>query len=106
MSDKSPKLESKILKILLVFLLFFVGLFIGENFTVDNKDYLLELERKKFEDEITAPGNEYEKKYPSIIQGPEPNVTTNIAQTIDKGILGIVDKFFSSIASLLNGEDK
>lgn len=49
MSKKSPKLESKIFKILLIALLFFAGLLIGENFSADNKDHLLDEERRRFE---------------------------------------------------------
>lgn len=104
MAKKESKLESKVLKILLIVLLFLGGLFIGENATRNSNDYRLEEERRKFEEEITKPGNEYEKSYPSIIQGPEPNVTTNIAQTIDKGILSVVDKIFSTLAQLLSDD--
>ncbi|HHU81125.1 MAG TPA: hypothetical protein GXZ35_07295 [Acholeplasmataceae bacterium] len=104
MSKKSPKLESKIFKILLIALLFFAGLLIGENFSADNKDHLLDEERRRFEEEITTPGNDYKKKYPSISEGPEPNVTTNVAQAIDRVIVSVVDKIFSSIVGLLDND--
>jgi predicted PurR-regulated permease PerM len=98
-------MEKGILKYLLIILIFFFGLMLGENFNGQNQGDLLDQEKEQFENEITKPNNDYTGKYPQVQNGPDPNISTSIAQTIDKGITGIVDKFFSTIAKLISSDD-
>jgi hypothetical protein len=102
---KNPTLEKGILKYLLIIMIFFFGLMIGENFNGENPGALLDQEKDQFENEITKPNNNYTGKYPQVQNGPDPNISTTIAQTIDKGITGVVDKFFSTIAKLINSDN-